>query len=236
MKGYNLLASSVSFLTEFRNSFCMEKSTSRDDKNPTRKVSSKKSGKNLPGVETTETSEFGGTEDSYWRDMIVQSNTEEQVLFEPEIPKENGSPTVVPEATLESGQGLDLEQKTAVIDRESEIKPEGEEEFTPTAFILNFADWDSVPSESNLNDIFSRYGPLIESDTEVLKKSKRAKVVFKRRSDAETAFSSSGKFSTFGPSLVSYRLNYLPSTSRKSPISATKRSKKAATSVEGNGG
>ncbi|KAH7866184.1 hypothetical protein Vadar_016792 [Vaccinium darrowii] len=197
VKGYNLLASSVSFLTEFRNSFCMEKSTSRDDQNPTRKVSSKKSGKNLPGVETTETSEFGGTEDSYWRDMIVQSNTEEQVLFEPEIPKENGSPTVVPEATLESGQGLDLEQKTAVIDRESEIKPE---------------------------------------DTEVLKKSKRAKVVFKRRSDAETAFSSSGKFSTFGPSLVSYRLNYLPSTSRKSPISATKRSKKAATSVEGNGG
>ncbi|KAI8556414.1 hypothetical protein RHMOL_Rhmol05G0251200 [Rhododendron molle] len=285
VKGYNFLASSVGFLSEFRNSFCLEKSTSRGDKKPTGKVTSKKSGKNFRDVGTTETPGFGGTEDSYWTDMIVQSNTEEQVLFEPEIPKENGSPTVITEATLESGHGLELKQETEVINPETGItpeveegqglvlkqetevinpeagitpegeegqglvlkqetevinpeagiKPEGEEEYTPTALKLNFADLESVPSESNLNAIFSRYGPLIESDTEVLKKSKRAKVVFKRRSDAETAFSSSGKFSTFGPSLVSYRLLYLPSTPRKSPTSATKRSKKGAKSVEGNG-
>ncbi|XP_057505478.1 PWWP domain-containing protein 5-like [Actinidia eriantha] len=92
---------------------------------------------------------------------------------------------------------------------------------------------DSLPSESNLNTIFRHYGPLNESATEVLKKSKLVKVIFKRGYDAETAFSSTGKFSTVGPSLVRYRLNYLLSTQRKTSTS-TKQSRKGLTSGEGN--
>ncbi|KAJ6742591.1 TUDOR/PWWP/MBT SUPERFAMILY PROTEIN [Salix viminalis] len=94
----------------------------------------------------------------------------------------------------------------------------------PTALILNFTDLEAVPSETNLNRIFSHFGPLKEMETRVLKKSKRAKVVFRRSADAETAFSSAGKYSVFGPSLVSYRLKYITSTNGKSSPNATKRS------------
>ncbi|KAI3979392.1 hypothetical protein MKX01_001584 [Papaver californicum] len=83
---------------------------------------------------------------------------------------------------------------------------------SPTALVLNFTEADSIPLETDLNKIFSRFGPLMESDTEVTRKSCRAKVVFKNRNDAEVAFSSAGKFSIFGPALASYQLRYLPST------------------------
>ncbi|RZC49682.1 hypothetical protein C5167_018104 [Papaver somniferum] len=81
-----------------------------------------------------------------------------------------------------------------------------------TALVLNFTQADSIPLETDLNKIFSRFGPLLESDTEVTRKCCRAKVVFKNRNDAEVAFSSAGKFSIFGPALASYQLRYLPST------------------------
>ncbi|KAI3882677.1 hypothetical protein MKX03_031537 [Papaver bracteatum] len=83
---------------------------------------------------------------------------------------------------------------------------------SPTALVLNFTQADSIPLETDLNKIFSRFGALLESDTEVTKKCCRAKVVFKNRNDAEVAFSSAGKFSIFGPALASYQLRYLPST------------------------
>lgn len=240
MKNY-LLLSSVSFFSNFRNSLCLENSISQEHKKSTEKVSGKHIRKKLSKSETTEASGVEVMEDSYWTDMIVQSNTEEeQVLFEPEVPNKKSAPTVEPEAALELGIQLDSKQETAVVDCQLEGKSAGdmdekcEEEETPTTLILNFTDLESVPSESILNEIFSRYGPLNESVTEVMKKSKRAKVVFKRRSDAETAFSSTGKFSIFGPSLVSYRLNYSSSTPRKTSTSATKRGRKGATSVEGN--
>ncbi|KAL0316263.1 UNVERIFIED_CONTAM: hypothetical protein Sradi_5504500 [Sesamum radiatum] len=104
-----------------------------------------------------------------------------------------------------------------------QINEVSEEDF-PTALILNFTNLEAIPSIVNLNEIFSHYGPLKESETEIFSKSKRAKVIFKRRADAETAFSSTGKYSIFGPSLVSYRLNYAPSP-RKSRA-ASKRNKK----------
>lgn len=98
-------------------------------------------------------------------------------------------------------------------------------EDSPTALTLKFTDMDSIPTEAKLIKIFSHFGPLKESETEVLAKKHCARVVFKRRSDAETAFSSSGKFEIFGPSLVCYQLNYAPSP-RKSPSVEAKRRKK----------
>lgn len=123
--------------------------------------------------------------DSYWTDRIIQR--EEQTATEEDIAAENFCSNAV------RGIGSD------------------KEEDNPTALILNFSNLDSIPSEANLNKIFNRFGPLNESETEIFKKMKRAKVVFNRRVDAETAFSSSGKYSTFGPSLVSYRLKYYSS-------------------------
>nr|KYP43926.1 Serine/threonine-protein kinase ATM [Cajanus cajan] len=97
------------------------------------------------------------------------------------------------------------------------------EDFCPTALTLKFTNLNSVPSTTDLNKIFGRFGPLIESKTELLEKSNRARVVFQRRPDAETAFSSAGKYSVFGPSLVSYRLKILP---RKLPKGTGKRGRK----------
>lgn len=86
----------------------------------------------------------------------------------------------------------------------------------PNALILKFTSSGSVPSEEKLNSIFNRYGPVREAETRVMKKGKKARVVFKRGEDAKTAFSSSGKYSIFGPSLLSYSLKYVGHKSRES--------------------
>ncbi|XP_074560315.1 PWWP domain-containing protein 5-like isoform X2 [Curcuma longa] len=83
------------------------------------------------------------------------------------------------------------------------------DEFIPTALILSFHEADDIPAETDLVRIFGQYGPLMEADTEVKRSEKHAKVVFKRRSDAEAALCSAGEYSFFGPTLVSYRLRAL---------------------------
>ncbi|VVB13002.1 unnamed protein product [Arabis nemorensis] len=113
-----------------------------------------------------------------------------------------------------SCSNLNDEFKKAVEDitgskEETALKDCSADSRAPNALILIFLDSGSVPSEEKLNSIFNRYGPLIESETQVMKKSKRAKVVFKSGEDAKTAFSSSGKYSIFGPSLLSYKLKYV---------------------------
>ncbi|KAK3227657.1 hypothetical protein Dsin_007519 [Dipteronia sinensis] len=222
MKGHNFSISLISFLSEFRNSVSLDKQSLEEDY-------SDKIGKTLTKSETTETSELELMNNCYWTDRVLESTPEEQQSLENksevgEVLHENPSQLDIP-AKLESGPkfvGESLESE--------EVQPldsfDGchNEDPSPTALILNFTDLDSVPSKENLNKIFSRFGPLNELETEVLK-SKRAKVVFKRRADAETAFSSAGKYSIFGPSLVSYCLKYMSSN-------APKRSRKTATSVE----
>ncbi|KGN49968.2 hypothetical protein Csa_000702 [Cucumis sativus] len=90
---------------------------------------------------------------------------------------------------------------------------------SPAELVMNFSEVDSVPSEKTLNNMFRRFGPLRESETEVDREGGRARVVFKKSSDAEIAYSSAGRFSIFGPRLVNYQLSYTPSTLFKaSPI------------------
>lgn len=92
--------------------------------------------------------------------------------------------------------------------------PKPNQEICATALIFKFTSLESVPSITNLNKIFSRYGPLLELETQLMMKKNCVKVVFERRSDAETAFSSSGKFGIFGPALLSYRLDFSPKLQR----------------------
>ncbi|KAG8068395.1 hypothetical protein GUJ93_ZPchr0005g15777 [Zizania palustris] len=84
------------------------------------------------------------------------------------------------------------------------------DECKPTALVLSFGRSVALPSETHLFKVFSRYGPLKESKTEVQTSINTVKVVFKKRVDAERAFSIAGKYSTFGPSLHSYRLMNMP--------------------------
>ncbi|XP_062006366.1 uncharacterized protein LOC133723533 [Rosa rugosa] len=144
------------------------------------------------------------------------------------------------QASLEFNPNMDSALKFPDGDHDSEaVKPaspsESCEEDSPAALILNFSDLESLPSEASLNKIFSIFGPLNESQTELLKNTNRAKVVFRRRSDAQKAFSSAGKYSTFGPSLESYRLKYPLSPSKASPSLKVAKQGKMDASAEGDG-
>ncbi|KAF5475913.1 hypothetical protein F2P56_007669 [Juglans regia] len=244
MKGYSFIFSMVGFFSEFRNFVSLddpsleehEQSLKQVFGGKTRKKSTKTGRKStMPGI--TEASGTDVLSDSYWSDRIVQSIPEEQSSFEnqPDSPSGKGYPTVEPQRP-----NLDHTQKRSDKNLESEagmtighhLEEEScEQDFPPTALILNFTDLDSVPSEASLTKIFSQFGTLIECQTEVLKKSRRAKVVFKKRDDAETAFSSAGKYSIFGPSLVSYRLKYIMPSNSKASAPTKRGGKVTATSL-----
>ena len=83
-------------------------------------------------------------------------------------------------------------------------------EVKPTALVLSFGRSTDLPSEMDLIRMFSLYGPLKETETEVHKNTNTVKVVFKKRVDAERAFSVAGNFRSFGPSLRSFRLVNMP--------------------------
>ena len=249
MKGYNFLVSIVSFFSGFRNSVSRDDSNFMEREWCLKRVFGGKTGKRIRKRGMNEKSKLE-TSDSYWTDRIIQSLPEEHSSLEnqneakeilPETPSEKDCSAIEPLVAFEMSLNMDSKQQSFGENLGSDaVKPVAhlEESFrpdpSPTALILNFMDMDAVPSEANLNKIFSRFGSLNESETEVIKKSNRAKVVFKRRSDAETAFSSAGKFSIFGPSLVSYRLKYLSSTPSKASPSTKKRGRKDTTSEEGN--
>ncbi|KAL2933776.1 Serine/threonine-protein kinase ATM [Bienertia sinuspersici] len=160
-------------------------------------------------------------------------NNGEMALVEPEPSEAEGilSTSHEMDSTVSSPQQHDGSGDGA--SEEGQFDEDMQQEDSPTALTLKFTDLISIPTEGKLNKIFSHFGPLKESETEVLGKRSCARVVFKRRSDAEIAFSSSGKFEIFGPSLVCYQLNYAPSP-RKSSSVEDKRRKKDETSVEGS--
>nr|GEX46217.1 hypothetical protein [Tanacetum cinerariifolium] len=117
-----------------------------------------------------------------------------------------------------------------IIVTKSDLSPKPKKEDPPTALIFKFSNLDSVPSLKKMNEIFSRFGPLQEEETRLLKRKNCIKVVYERRSDAETAFSSSGKFSIFGPALVSYCLDFKPKL-RKS-VAASKKGAKSGKALK----
>ncbi|KAI4349197.1 hypothetical protein L6164_009820 [Bauhinia variegata] len=179
------------------------------------------------------TSVVDSRKDSHWIDRIIQSIDKEQLLFKNQNEREEllpKTPTQRLEETAESSVSLDFSQQEA--DGNLEFEPSKlethsdeslTEEICSTALILKFTSMDTVPSEANLKQIFGRFGPLIESKTKLLKKKNRAIVVFKRYSDAQTAFSGAGKYDIFGSSLESYRLKTMNPTSEKATSGARKQ-------------
>ncbi|KAH7513012.1 hypothetical protein FEM48_Zijuj12G0151200 [Ziziphus jujuba var. spinosa] len=239
LKQHKLLVPVITFFSEFRNSIFLLRASSRGHEQSMEQLFGGKPGKKsmkrakLSIRSGTSESQLECMKDSYWSDRIIQSLPEEQSSQE-----NQNSPSTEPQAAVEldsksqsAGENVELEAEKS----EDNLSESCNEDQSSTALILNFTNFDSVPSETNLNEIFSRYGPLNESETEVKKKSSRAKVVFRRRSDAETAFSSAGKYSMFGPSLVSYRLKYFASTPRKDSLDVAKQDGKDPASSESNG-
>ncbi|RDX62597.1 putative oxidoreductase GLYR1, partial [Mucuna pruriens] len=224
----------VHFFAEFRNSISLDYSAT-----PNLGMSSEQIHDGATGV-TSMTSAMELCNDSYWTDRIIQSIPEEQSLTKYQNKRATFLPETLTEANpLSLGTDLSFKQQDTDSNLGSEsfklvehLDESSKEGICPTALTLKFTNLDSVPSTTDLNKIFGRFGPLIESKTELLEKTNRARVVFQKRSDAESAFSSAGKYSIFGPSLVSYRLKILPRKPQKAP-GKRGRKRKETSSVDG---
>ncbi|KAL3838358.1 hypothetical protein ACJIZ3_022949 [Penstemon smallii] len=208
-KRHNFLNTIVHFFSGFRSSVAVNKRGRK-----------KKSDKAIAG--SGEEFEFDDVNDSYWTDRIVQNYSEEQLLHN----SQNGTPNhqLVPfgaEKSAKPGRKPHSRKRyfsgdfpMASVEIDEKVKRR-KQESSPAELILNFAERNCVPSEINLNKMFRRFGTLMESETEVDHDSGRAKVIFKRGSDAEVAHDSAEKFKIFGPVLVNYQIGYSPLISVK---------------------
>ncbi|KAF5777937.1 hypothetical protein HanXRQr2_Chr12g0541641 [Helianthus annuus] len=165
--------------------------------------------------------EFVDVNDSYWTDRIIQNHPEEQALQEnlngggvhQMVAYEQEKPPVKParrsnkKRFFSSNHELEANEQSELIKRRQQN--------LATEVLMRFADGSYFPSEIHLNKMFRRFGPLMESETEVDRQSGRARVVFKKCSDAEIAHSSAGTFNIFGSIGVHYELNYTPLISYK---------------------
>ncbi|KAK2993718.1 hypothetical protein RJ640_003717 [Escallonia rubra] len=220
MKGYRFLPNIVTFFSGFRHSIALDKNSGKQNSSKGRVAGGRKRKASNDEIRSPEEFEFDDVNDSYWTDRVVQNHAEEQLLhnslngggnqlvvFEPDKPLKSNRRSHSRKRVSTGNHKLEAEEPNEQIDVRKDL--------LPVELILNFTKGGFVPSEINLNKMFRRFGPLKESETEVDSETSRAKVVFKRGSDAEVAFSSAGKFKIFGPVLVNYELSYSPSVSFK---------------------
>lgn len=224
MKGYSFLPDIVSFFSEFRN-LAVSTQRQRMRKVPGRKR--KQPSVPATGAGASATFEFEDKNDSYWTDMVIQNNSEAKPSKRGRKRKEDRVLSPDTEKPLKPRKYSRKQffhgnhESTAELPSGSEKKPE-ELPTGPTELVMNFSEAGCIPSEVNLNKMFRRFGPLKEPETEIDTQSGRAKVVFKKRSDAEVAYSSATMFNIFGSTLVNYQLNYIPSVpSGTAPLPVT---------------
>ncbi|KAH7547960.1 hypothetical protein JRO89_XS14G0044600 [Xanthoceras sorbifolium] len=202
MKGYSFLNIITSFFSDFRNSII-------PDKHSVVRAGGKRK-KSSHSMGTPETFEFEDMNDTYWTDRVIQNGAEEE---QPSGGNGRGGYKIVP---VELGKPVQKSRRSYTRKQYSDVnhdavpaKPPGYvDENAPAELVMNFSEVDYVPSETNLNKMFRRFGPIKESETEVDRETNRARVVFKRCADAEIAYSSAAKFSIFGPMVVNYQLGY----------------------------
>lgn len=217
MNEYSFLNVIVSFFTDFRDSLILRQQPGIEEVMD--RISGKRKAQFTSTVASPQTFEFEDMSDTYWTDRVIQNGTEVQpprknrkrdyqlAVAEPEKALQ-GSRRPYKKRHSAGNHAMSAEKFTSSVYQPS-----------PAELVMNFSEVDSVPSEKTLNNMFRRFGPLRESETEVDREGGRARVVFKKSSDAEIAYSSAGRFSIFGPRLVNYQLSYTPSTLFKaSPI------------------
>ncbi|XP_027938170.1 uncharacterized protein LOC114192595 isoform X2 [Vigna unguiculata] len=225
---YRFLNPIVSFFSDFRDSITVADEAVKDIF-CTEEVGTKR--KQPPVAGLPETFEFEDMSDTYWTDRVIDNGSEVQPaqLSQPTQPARRNRKKDHQLVSTEQGKSVPVSRRPYSRKQYSnsdhvEIpqKPAGYiNENAPAELVMNFAELGSVPSETNLNRMFRRFGPLKDAETEVDTVSSRARVVFKKCSDAEVACSSAQKFNIFGPILVNYQLNYTPSALFKASSVAT---------------
>ncbi|XP_029128488.1 uncharacterized protein LOC109804853 isoform X2 [Cajanus cajan] len=211
---YSSLNVIVSFFSDFRNSIIVANESGKEI-SPTNKVGITKR-KKRPVAGSPETFESDDLSDTYLIDMVIQSRSVKQKSQRSSkrdyqhAPAQPEKPVIVYTRRSRSYSKKQCSDSNLV---EVPEKPSGcVDKNSPAELVLEFAELDSVPSEMSLNKSFRRFGSLNESETEVDRGSSQARVVFKKYADAEIAFSSAKKINIFGPVLVNYKLNHIPST------------------------
>ncbi|GAA0163357.1 aldolase [Lithospermum erythrorhizon] len=217
-RAQSLFNNTVSFFSSFRNSVVSGK---RANTIGVRSASARKRKISQANGGATEEFEFDDINDSYWTDRIVQNYSEEQLLMNGANEGANGQLVAYdPEKSVNSSRRPRKWHSNSSYGKEgkelSEIDKK-KRDMSPAELIMNFSEG-SLPSEINLNKVFRRFGTLKEAETEIDYESLRARVVFKRGSDAEIAYNSSTIFSIFGSAQVAYQLSYSPSSFSYKPL------------------
>jgi hypothetical protein len=215
MDGHSFSAMIISYFSDYRNYVVSTATEASIAEKGTSKRGRKRKVLPAPEVETTD-----HMQDSYWSGLSLHNHpihnlTNESSTMRPRRRRRSSRQTYVPLSEL----GASPKKQIQVVERSIiHVDEKMVDELKPTALVLSFGRSAHVPSEMELIKMFSRYGPLRETDTEVDKDTNTVKVVFKKRSDAERAFSVAGKYGTFGPSLRSYRLVNMPFSLRTSQV------------------
>ncbi|KAK4366499.1 hypothetical protein RND71_014379 [Anisodus tanguticus] len=219
LKGYNFLKTITTFFSGFRNSVVVHQKRQNSSAGKPGGGRKKRASQTAAGF--AEEFEFDDVNDSYWTDRIVQNYGEEQPLQNSQSGEGGEHQLTVhdPEKSNKPGRRSYTRKRKPSADHDMtpSVPPEDIEKrrHEPAELILIFAEGGLLPSEMNLNKMFRRFGPLKELETEVHQESSRARIVFKRGSDAEVAHSSVGKFNIFGSRQVTYELSYTPVISFK---------------------
>ncbi|KAK2979313.1 hypothetical protein RJ640_013277 [Escallonia rubra] len=201
MRGYRFLPNIITFFSGFRHSIALGKNSGKQNSSKARVAGGRKRKASNGEIRCPEEFEFDDVNDSYWTDRVVQDHAEEQLLHNLHNSLEGGGNQLVvfePDKSLKSNRRSYSRKRIPSGNHEMEAEEPNEQIDVrkgrlPAELLLNFTEGGFVPSEINLNKMFRRFGPLKESETEVDSETSRAKVVFKRGSDAEVAFSSAGQ-------------------------------------------
>lgn len=152
------------------------------------------------------------------KSMIVLTNgkpstdVDEELLDSPKVEKSRKKRRKI-KAGLDSKARTDLNLDASNGSGESRKKQKKTDENNsegPAALLLSFTPGVNLPSRDEIVAAFSKYGSLNETDTEVMKDSGCARLVFMKSLDAENALHSRDKTGVFAPPNASYRVRYLP--------------------------
>lgn len=209
MNGYSFSAMLISYFNDYRN-YIVSTTTEASivEKGASRRGRKRKEVLPSPEVETTD-----HMQDSYWSGLSLHNHPihdlrKESPTTRPRRRRRSSRYAYVPSSEL--GDSVPKKQIQVIERSIIHVDEKMVDELKPSALVLSFGRSASIPSELDLVKMFSRYGPLKEMETEVDKDTNTVKVVFKKRADAERAFSAAGKYGTFGPSLRSFRLVNMP--------------------------